>query len=134
MALIQNIILLFIAVIIHEFGHFAGFIFFNKMPDIKIKWYGIFMGEKVFPLLTMKQIYAVCGLGILSGFLVLAFASYEILLIYLLMCCVDIVNMLIVMGTPKKLLNTQLIDVERINYQKMVSQTSQLKKSEVNIW
>ena len=54
-----NIILLVIALIVHELGHYVAYRLIGKKPNIRFKWYGINIGENIWHSLRPFEAYIV---------------------------------------------------------------------------
>lgn len=88
-------IYLLLSIPIHELGHYIGYRICKQKPNIKLKWFGIIIGSNVYDKLNVREALLVNYYGIFFGFLFLYFlVSNNILLIYLLLCCIDIVNII----------------------------------------
>ena len=113
-----NIILLVIALIVHELGHYIAYRIIGKKPDVKFKWYGILIGENVWHSLKPLEAYIVSIAGIITGFLIVM-NNYELTLIYFIMCCIDIVNIISVIGIEKKYKKLTLLEINKLQLQEL---------------
>jgi hypothetical protein len=118
-----NIILLVIAIIVHELGHYVAYKIIGKKPDIKFKWYGILIGENIWHTLKPFEAYIVSIVGIITGFFIVM-NNYELTLIYLLMCCIDIVNIILIMGIKKEYKKLSLLEINKLQLQELEASVS----------
>jgi len=118
-----NIILLVIALIVHELGHYAAYRLIGKKPNVKFKWYGILIGENVWYSLKPFEAYIVSIAGIIAGFLIII-NNYELTLIYFLMCCIDIVNIISIVDIEKKYKKLTLLEINKLQLQELEATVS----------
>ena len=81
-------------IFLHELGHYVGFRMFNIKPKISFKWWGIQIGEQK-DLFKLKpfEFGFVTWIGVISGFVYTILFGQMYVLIYLIMCGVDLMNM-----------------------------------------
>jgi len=118
-----NIILLVIALIVHELGHYVAYRLIGKKPDIKFKWYGILIGENIWYSLKPFEAYIVSIAGIITGFFIVM-NNYELTLIYFLMCCIDIVNIISIIGIEKKYKKLTLLEINKLQLKELEATVS----------
>lgn len=95
------IILLAGAVAIHEIGHLIALKIYKKKYKMKLTWLGIMIDFDMYSCRPI-EIYLISIAGILAGFIVLTpSASYETMLLYLIMCPIDITNCIMMMNYGK---------------------------------
>jgi len=124
----NNLIILIIAIIIHELGHYLCFISFNIYPKISLKWWGIAMGEsKDFKNLIPLQYYFLNISGILYGAVVLQYfnVSYEIWLIYIIMSGVDISNIIGILQIDKSMKKLTLKEIQNIQARNILKENGE---------
>jgi hypothetical protein len=90
-----SLLLLAMCLVIHECGHYIAFRAFKVKPKVRLRWWGVEVGnEEAEYDLTIKQYLVVIYAGILAGIFPLLFAKDSSLVIfYLLMCGLDIMLM-----------------------------------------
>lgn len=84
---------LIIIIVLHELGHFIGFLIFGKMPIISFKWYGVInLGENVEKEMFIWQSAIMTLMGIVLGFvpILLFMNTLEMIFVYYMLCTVDI--------------------------------------------
>lgn len=118
-----------IATIVHEFGHWIGFKLFKYSPNIKFHWYGISVGDNCFFALSVKEALITTLLGILFGYAIIGFAFTDpsYILIYLLVCAVDITNAIMLLSIKPKDFNTPLLIIYE---QELLRQKNMLYETE----
>jgi hypothetical protein len=99
--LIKSIVILVVALILHEAGHYIAYRFYGYKPTIKFRWWGIEIGDNVIYEMKPKQIYFVAWMGILFGFIPL-YAAQSLILIYFFMCMFDFVLIINLLSLPKE--------------------------------
>lgn len=112
-------LLLFAFVILtHELGHMIGYLFFKRKSKLVMHWYGVLyvVTDKIH-LMKLKEHLIVGCFGVLFGYLaLLPFASdtyyNNMIIIYTLMCCIDITNMITLLEN-RKYKDMTLIDFTR---------------------
>ena len=122
-----NIILLVIALIVHELGHYVAYRVIGKKPDVKLKWYGILIGENVWHSLKPFEAYIVSIAGIIAGFFIVM-NNYELTLIYFVMCCSDIVNIISVIGIEKNYKKLTLLEINKLQLQELEATVSSVTR------
>ena len=91
---IVSVCIFFIAVVVHEFGHYVGFRMFGIKPKIKFKWWGIGMTHPNYYRLAPFQVFLITLLGVYTGYEVIYFADYSLMIPYLLACLIDITDII----------------------------------------
>lgn len=123
-------ILIWIPVIIfHELGHWIGYKIFKFKPNIKLKWYGILIGENCYMETTPISAYIINGLGIMFGYLILIMnnSPIEWILFYFVMCSIDIVNILNILQTPKSQKNMTIREIAIIQLKELINTNGKTK-------
>ena len=90
---IDVIFALFIIIVMHEAGHFIGYLIFGKFPRISFKWYGVInIGENVEKELLVWQSAIMTLMGVVTGAIpILLFANtLEMIFVYYMLCTIDI--------------------------------------------
>jgi hypothetical protein len=125
----NSIIILLIAILIHEIGHYLAYISFKFKPSIKLKWYGILLGEDVYRHLTPMKAYIVTAAGVLYGAVIIQYFNGNITLwlIYLLACMMDIVNMIQLTNIPKKWKDKSLLEISILQLEELKQEFIALK-------
>jgi hypothetical protein len=90
------LLILIIAAGVHELGHFIAYRYFKIKPSLKIKWWGILLGQEDFHWLTVKKAFVVLWSGVMLGFgyLLLFNPPTNYLLIYFMFSGLDIINII----------------------------------------
>jgi len=78
-------------VVIHELGHMIMAKALGYRTRLRFRWYAILVDIDDMKRMTPRQSFLIANAGILSGgfFLVLIDASFELMLIYIIMCFID---------------------------------------------
>lgn len=98
---IAMIILLTGAVMIHEIGHLIALKVYQKKYKMRLSLFGIFINFDSYSCRPM-EIYIISFAGILAGFIVLIpSALYDTMLIYFIMCSIDITNCILMLNYCK---------------------------------
>lgn len=111
----NDLLILLIAIVVHELGHYLSFLSFGINPRIALKWWGISIGEpKDFANMNILKYYFLNISGILWGAVVLQYfsASQELWLIYIIMSGIDINNIVQLFGIDKDLRKLTLKEVQ----------------------
>ena len=103
------IAVLITAAIVHEIGHYVAYRFFGYKPDIRIKWYGVLIGENIWHRVTCQHAVIILLAGFLAGLPVVLFNDVT-LAIYILMSMVDLVNIITILSVPVHLFREPIID------------------------
>jgi len=75
--MIKEILIFGLAIIVHEIGHYVGYRIFDFRPDIKIKWWGISIGENVWHQCKPIPAVVISSMGIYYGLFVMFFCCYD---------------------------------------------------------
>jgi hypothetical protein len=93
--MLNGVIILLLALIIHEIGHFLAWDIQNIEPKIRLTWFGVEVGsiKQIFQLNILNAIF-VYSMGILFGAGVIAYFNVTLVgaLLYVLLCSGDIVQ------------------------------------------
>jgi hypothetical protein len=97
------LLILIISMFVHELGHWLAYRYYKIKPSLKIKWFGILIGQEIFHWLTVKKAFVILWSGVMLGFLYfLLFDPPTIfLLIYLMSSGLDIINIVSLMDFNK---------------------------------
>jgi len=102
----ETLMLLFaitVIIIIHELGHYLIFKWYGYNPKIKIKWWGILMGEELVDNIRLHHIQRIRVVGIFTGILPgLILLNSNWILIGLLFGSLDIVAIIAQENISKK--------------------------------
>ena len=114
--LLWYIIAMIASIIIHEFGHYAGFRAYKIKPRLKFRLTAITIGENEMYALNSSQAVVVGFAGIIPGLVIItAMANnFTLTLIYLLACCYDIAVVSMYISTWKDPTPIYKIDLERL--------------------
>ncbi len=96
-----DLILFVIAVIVHEIGHYIGFLYFGSKPTVKFMWWGISVGENVYLELKPIQFYIVLIIGIGAGWFVISYANLLGISAYILTSSANILNIIGIFNLSK---------------------------------
>lgn len=108
------IILFFWVLLAHELGHWIPLSWFlKKGAKVRLRWFGITVGDNQTGELTYLQMYFILCCGVISGYIVLLFQVYDqtLFLVYLLMSSLDIYQCIVIMSISKKYLNYKEKDI-----------------------
>lgn len=99
-----SVLVWFQVLVFHELGHWLGYKSFGFKPIVKLKWYGVLIGENCYLDTIPFSAYVINTLGIIFGYLILMIyhSPTNWALVYLIMCSIDIVNVLNIIQIPKK--------------------------------
>jgi len=117
----NNVLILLIAILVHEIGHYLAYISFKVKPSIQLKWYGILLGEDVYRYLTPMKAYLVTAAGVLYGAVIMQYFNVNLTLwlVYLLACMMDIVNMIQLTNIPKKWKDKSLLEISILQLEEL---------------
>lgn len=101
--------LLLASVVVHEIGHYTAFRVFGHKADIRMKWYGIVVGQNVWLDVKVKHAIVILMAGPIAGMSMIWHLSQEAKLIYLAMSILDLMMMVDLM--PKARENKTIRDV-----------------------
>ena len=121
----MNEILIWIPVILlHELGHWIAYRLYGFKPDIKLKWYGILLGNNCYKYTKVKAAFFINLAGIFLGYVPLLILDVPDtwILFYLLLCCMDIVNIMQLWEAPKEHWNLTLREVAIIQLKELVGE------------
>ena len=86
-----DILLLVIAILFHELGHYIAFCIYHLKPTVKFKWYAIEVTHPLAWNLTPRQYSTVLLTGLLVGWLFIPMSGI-MQLVYIILCSADINN------------------------------------------
>lgn len=91
---IYELILLALAVVIHEIGHYLVFKFYGYNPRIDFRWYGIAIGSNIGSELKLDHYVVSLWFGIFLGMIpLIPFFNDEVIwVIYFAMCSLDFIS------------------------------------------
>lgn len=109
-------ILVILGIFFHELGHWlAIFIFTKKIPEVKLQWYGISVGNrKLMNELTFMQYIIVMAAGVIAGMPFFWWNGNTLFLIYLLVSSFDlamIIGISQAMQEYKLPMSTKIVDL-----------------------
>jgi hypothetical protein len=91
------------AFVVHELGHYITAWLFGARPYFEIKWWGVSVSSHYFYRMRLWEYAFVLFAGIILGFPFAAMSgSGEIILLYFLMSCIDISQLLNIIGNNPK--------------------------------
>ena len=122
----KEYIILLIAIIVHEFGHLLGYWIFGFKPNIKLNWYGVLIGQNIWHTLKPFEGYIISLAGITIGLIPLWLYGVDkfIYAVYMVMCSIDIVNILGIMSIDKKYRKLSLLEINEIEIKELRKNTS----------
>lgn len=85
-----------VVILLHEMGHYMAYIMTGHRPRFNLKWWGIEVSCDMFHRVRMKQLFMISYAGILTGSIpfMMIDVPKDWILVYLLVCAVDITIML----------------------------------------
>ena len=86
----------------HELGHWLAYKYFGHNAKLKLKWWGIQIGENVMLDLTPNQSIVVGYAGIIAGAWIMFFPIPFIKAFYPCSCVIDLLNIWACTAIPKK--------------------------------
>jgi len=99
---LETIIIWVLTIVVHELSHYVGYMLCGYKPDIKIKWWGILIGENVWKEVKVKHATIISYLGVVVGAIpIYVYSSNYYFLIYIIMSCIDISNIISLMGAKR---------------------------------
>lgn len=113
-----DILLLSLSIIVHEIGHYIAYRLFKKSPDIKIKWYGILIGNNIWHKLKPFEAYVITISGIFMGSLVVM-NNETLLLVYLIMCSIDITNIISLFDVRREHKDLTLLEINKLQLKEL---------------
>lgn len=110
-----NLIALLIQIPFHELGHYVYLRIMGFKPDIKIRWWGIEIGENIIYQLKPVEAYWANASGILAGLIVLVMmgVNNETYLGYVILCGIDFVNIIQLISLPKKYMDMTMLEISK---------------------
>jgi uncharacterized RDD family membrane protein YckC len=113
--MIKELYFFIFIVCLHELGHYIAFESYGYTPKMKIRWWGISIGDDITYLLSSFQLIVVLLSGIGLGFIGILFhipnityTNESIIQIYFILCSMDIITLINVLNIPKKYLKLPL--------------------------
>lgn len=118
MTLLLDCILIIIAIIVHEYGHYVAFAGYGVKPKITYHWWGIRIGNYETYALTPMQFAVVALSGVFAGFVPIFLIGDKMFWwMYLAACAVDMWSIfyLSVRGFySKQARNMRILDIEKM--------------------
>lgn len=111
--ILEMIIIMVVAVIVHEVGHILGFLYYGHKPKIGFNWYAITVYSDRVEYLRLKQLRHVLLIGVIFG-LPFVIDNFTLLICYLFVSSADIVNILGINEELKKKGNVRVYKVTLI--------------------
>jgi len=123
----NEIIVIIIAFIVHEFGHWITYRILGYKAKIKFKWYGIVVGEEIWHNVKLKHAFPILAVGIFLGYIPIVILTDNAILdlTYFLLSSGDLVNIMGLLDTKKEHLK-KLTILE--NLQRQVKELSDKKR------
>jgi hypothetical protein len=113
------ILLILSALIIHEFGHFIGYLVFKKFPSLKLKWWGVTIGDNIIYSLFPYQVIIITISGIVFGYVFVYYFLNQYLAIYFVCCAVDITNLINLYSIKKSQRKMTILEIAKENVREL---------------
>lgn len=117
-------IILLLSIIWHEIGHYIFYRVFGYRPKLGFTWWGcIYIGDDCANRMRPDElaITALAGIHLGLVYLWLFNVSYDIVLVYLLMSCVDITTIIRCLGIEKRYRHLSMIEIAKNEVEDYVS-------------